>query len=378
LTTLKGMTWRHPRGFDPMVATSEEWRRKTGVEIIWEQRSLQDFESYPVEDLARKYDLIVVDHPHAGQIADENCLLPLGRPDRTDELAALAANSVGQSFPSYFWRGHQWALPIDAATQVQAYRADALKGPVSRWDEVLQMAREGRVLIPMRSPHNLMCFYTLAANLGAPCASSAGDRLVEPGVGERVIHELAELMAHVRPECWDMDPIAALDALASGAGPEVLIPFTYGYVSYAMDDFRAHRIAFANIPVLGKNGPVGSALGGTGIAVSAFSEHAREAIAYAFWVAGAEVQTSTFARAGGQPGHAAAWKDDGVNRPVHDFYRDTWPTLEGAWVRPRHNGYMGFQTEGSRILEVGLRNQHAAADIIAALNAAYAHCSLSA
>lgn len=51
---LKGMTWSHPRGFDPMVACSGDWLAKTGVAIDWDKRSLQDFESFPVEELARQ------------------------------------------------------------------------------------------------------------------------------------------------------------------------------------------------------------------------------------------------------------------------------------------------------------------------------------
>lgn len=80
IVVLKGMTWNHPRGYDPMVACSQSWQEKTGVEIRWEKRSLQDFEAFPVETLARNYDLIVIDHPHVGQITGENCLLPLDVP----------------------------------------------------------------------------------------------------------------------------------------------------------------------------------------------------------------------------------------------------------------------------------------------------------
>ena len=38
--TLRGMTWSHPRGYDPMVACSALWEAKTGVEIAWDKRSL--------------------------------------------------------------------------------------------------------------------------------------------------------------------------------------------------------------------------------------------------------------------------------------------------------------------------------------------------
>lgn len=85
MTKLTGMTWSHPRG--PMVACSAIWAGKTGITIEWDKRSLQDFESFPVEELARAYDLIVIDHPHVGQITHEGCLEPLDIPGREAEPA---------------------------------------------------------------------------------------------------------------------------------------------------------------------------------------------------------------------------------------------------------------------------------------------------
>lgn len=85
---LKGMTWSHPRGYDPMVAGAAQWLADKGVEIEWEKRSLQDFETFPVEELARNFDMIVIDHPHVGQITKEGCLLPLDVPGRETELKA--------------------------------------------------------------------------------------------------------------------------------------------------------------------------------------------------------------------------------------------------------------------------------------------------
>jgi multiple sugar transport system substrate-binding protein len=57
---LSGITWDHPRGYDPLVACARLWREKTGVDVVWDRRSLQDFESFPIEKLARHYDLIVI------------------------------------------------------------------------------------------------------------------------------------------------------------------------------------------------------------------------------------------------------------------------------------------------------------------------------
>ncbi|MER9581048.1 extracellular solute-binding protein [Mesorhizobium sp. M0276] len=366
--TLKGMTWSHPRGYDPMVACSSLWKQKTGITIEWDKRSLQDFESFPVEELARAYDLIVIDHPHVGQITAERCLEPLDVAGREAELAALASGSVGRSYPSYNWQGRQWAFPIDAASQVQAWRPDALDAPPARWSDVLDLARQGRVLLPLRPPHVLMAFYTLAGNFGRPCATDPSGDLIDADAGGEVFETMREIAALVGPACFEMDPIAVSERMAEAGSRIICAPLIYGYVSYAMSGFRANRLAFADIPVVGSSGPIGSALGGTGIAVSAFAEAKDAAIAFAYWVASGEVQRGPYAAAGGQPGHAAAWEDRAVNEATGNFYRDTRATLEGAWVRPRHEGYMAFQQAASDRILSGMASRHKAAEVIADLN----------
>ncbi|MEJ5900934.1 ABC transporter substrate-binding protein [Ochrobactrum teleogrylli] len=362
---LKGMTWSHPRGYDPMVAGATQWLSDKGVEIEWEKRSLQDFETFPVEELARNFDMIVIDHPHVGQITKEGCLLPLDVPGREAELEALADGSVGQSFPSYNWQGHQWAFPLDAATQVQAWRPDLIKKPATSWAEVLELARTGKVLLPLRSPHSLMCFYTFAANNGSPCATEGALIRLEDGV--TAFEQLREIAALVKPECFSMDPIAVFEEMAKPDSGIACVPLIYGYVNYAMPGFRDRLIRFADIPA-GVKGVAGSALGGTGIAVSAFTKHPQAAIDFAYWIASGAVQKGLYAASNGQPGHAEAWEDDSVNAATSDFYRDTRATLEGAWVRPRHDGYMPFQEAASERINKGLQGNEPAEQVIADLN----------
>jgi len=196
MVKLKGMTWSHPRGYDPMVACSALWREKTGVEISWEKRSLQDFESFPVDELAAAYDLIVIDHPHVGQITRENCLLSLDDAEFQTDIAAIAAGTVGRSYTSYNWQGRQWAFPIDAATQVQAYRPDRLSGPITDLEEIISLAADGKAILPMRPPHSLMTFYTLAAHLGFPCRVE-GPELITRENGEVVLDWMARLIARM-------------------------------------------------------------------------------------------------------------------------------------------------------------------------------------
>ena len=367
---LKGMTWSHPRGFNPLVACAAAWREATGVEIVWDKRSLQDFESYPVEELARRYDLIVIDHPHVGQITREHCLTPFDDPARAADAAALAKASIGPSWLSYFWRDRQWALPIDAATQVLAWRADLLPAPPRRWEDVVKLARDGAALIPLRPPHSLMSLYTLTGNLGAPCAVEGLD-LVDPRAGREALDRLAELAAFVTPACFDLDPIDVFEAMAREGSGVAVAPLIYGYVSYAAHGFRPHRLHFADIAELGTHGPVGSALGGTGLAVSAFGAHVQAASDFAWFAASGATQAGLYATSGGQPANAEAWESEAVNAPVANFYSATRRTLDGSWLRPRHDGYMAFQGEASQLVNAALRGDATGEATIVEINAAF-------
>jgi len=61
---LKGITWNHSRGFLPMVATAQRFAELyPNVQITWEKRSLQAFADYSIQELAERFDLLVIDHP---------------------------------------------------------------------------------------------------------------------------------------------------------------------------------------------------------------------------------------------------------------------------------------------------------------------------
>lgn len=360
--TLRGMTWSDPRGYDPVVAAAVEFaRRHPGVRIDWDKRSLQGFESTAVDELAATYDLMVIDHPHVGAVVADGCLLPIDLHADPDALLQLEGETVGKSFASYHLGGHQWGLPIDAATQVQAIRPDLQPAPAQRWDQVMKAARDGAVLWPLRPPHVLMGFFTLSANLGDPCSVTKGP-LVSRQTGLAILSALQALADLVDPACRSMDPIAALNALADSKRHRI-IPLTYLYAPYAREGYRPHRIAFHDIPAIGAGGPIGSALGGTGIAISARTAHPALCTEFAIWLASATVQRGLYSANNGQPGNARAWGDAAVNAAVGNAYANTRLTHEAAWLRPRHKGYMAFQEEGSHIVLEAItgRVSHAAA-----------------
>jgi hypothetical protein len=80
VVSLRGMTWDHARGYDPMVATSAAYAAAhPGVTITWEKRSLQAFADRPISEMAETYDLMVIDHPHVGEVAKAGQPSALGR-----------------------------------------------------------------------------------------------------------------------------------------------------------------------------------------------------------------------------------------------------------------------------------------------------------
>jgi multiple sugar transport system substrate-binding protein len=353
-----------------MIATSRLYsERHPDVEFVWDKRSLEDFEALPIDRMAAKYDLMVIDHPHVGSVANSGHLLALDEIGRDDELAELADDSVGPSFPSYRFDRHQWALPIDTAAPVSAYRPDRIEEPCTDWDQVIALSETVSVVLPLKAVHALMVFFGLAVNCGFAPANSP-DYLLDKAEAADVLAALSAVAKNLPETCFSMNPIDAYEAMSQSAGP-VYCPHGYGYVSYALDGFRANRLRFSDFPAMGSGGVGGSVLGGTGIAVSAGSANTEIATDYAFWISGAACQKGPFFEAGGQPAHAAAWRDDKLNAKTGGFFAATRRSLDNAWLRPRYDGYIGFQEEGGRIVNAFLRGDCGLDVAIDKLNQAY-------
>ena len=370
MINLRGMTWDHSRGFDPMVATSAAYAAAhPGVSIIWEKRSLQAFADRPISEMAETYDLMVIDHPHVGEVARQGNLLPLDGL-RDAEMAALAAGSVGQSHPSYNFAGRQWSLAIDTATPVACLRPDLLDHAPKLWAEVLSLARAGKVgfaLIPINA---LMSFFGMARNIGYAVAESP-DHLIAPTEGSHVLGLLREITALMDKRCLGLDPIGIYEWMGRTSDAPAYSPFGYGYTNYSRQGYCPHPLHFHDAPGILEPTPRGTVLGGTGIAVSAFTKHPEVAVDYAFWIAGADCQKGLYTHSGGQPGHAAAWEDDACNALTANFFRNTRETLNTAWLRPRYDGYMALQDRAGDILHACLRGEASETTTLAALDAAY-------
>jgi len=87
MTILKGITWAHTRGYNPMVATAYGFKKLyADIDIIWEKRSLQNFGNQSLTTLAREYDILVIDHPTIPEGVEAGSLVALDAVINVDKL----------------------------------------------------------------------------------------------------------------------------------------------------------------------------------------------------------------------------------------------------------------------------------------------------
>jgi len=235
---------------------------------------------------------------------------------------------------------------------VSALRPDLLERPPETWEELLALARRGMVALPAIQIDSLMNFYMLCIGLGQePFATS--ERVVGAAIGAAALEHLRELVSYCDPACLDRNPIQTYEALASGSRV-AYCPFAYGYTNYARPGYASHILRFGGL-IQFNGAPLRSTLGGTGLAISRACRQPEVALAYAQYVASPACQPRLYIAAGGQPGHRSAWLDDTTNAMTGNFFRDTLPTLDGAFLRPRYHGYMHFQDQAGLVVHGYLR-----------------------
>ncbi len=336
-----------------MVATAQRFSElNPDVHIDWQVRSLQEFADSPLEQLAARFDLLVIDHPFSGYAASHDVLLPLNEWLPSEFLEDQESHTVGQSHASYFYGSHQWALAIDAAAPISGWRPDLMKrasvDPPHTWTELIILAERGLVALPAIPVDSLMHFYMLCGALGEAPFAQPG-RLVHPGIGLEALRMLRELVSLCDPGCLERNPIRTWELLAAG-DTVAYCPFAYGYSNYFRPGYADHLLQAGSLVTLDDGVPCCSTLGGTGLAISSQCEHKKLAVSYAQFVAAPACQKTLYFDAGGQPGHRAAWTDHEVNRRANNFFADTLATLDAAYLRPRFEGYIGFQEEAGRVV----------------------------
>jgi multiple sugar transport system substrate-binding protein len=345
-TKLKGITWNHSRGLVPMIATAQRFQElRPHVEIDWRTRTLQEFADKPVDKLTEAFDLLVIDHPWMGFVAEHEVFLKLDDYLSADFLQDQAENSVGQSWESYTFDGTQWAVPIDAAAPVAASRPDLLKSNKlffpEKFKDVLELAKKGVVVFPGIPIDTLMHFYMFCSAYGEDPFETDW-KVISEKVGLKALDALRVLAQKVDPVCFGWDPIKVYEAMTQ-EDRFLYCPFAYGYVNYAKKGYARNPLYFHDLVFFENSGRLKTTLGGTGLAISKRCENPELACEYSQFVTSPSCQTSLYFDSGGQPSRREGWQSDYINRLSSNFFKETLPALDRAFLRPRYDGYLFFQ-----------------------------------
>ncbi|WP_075601702.1 ABC transporter substrate-binding protein [Saccharicrinis aurantiacus] len=370
---LKGITWNHSRGFTSIVAVSQRFEElNPGVQISWEKRSLQAFADEPIDQLAERYDFLIIDHPWAGFAARTQVIMPLDTILSKDLMTDLAENSVGRSHESYSFNNHQWALAVDAATPVASSRPDlfqkeGLKFPET-WDDLVELSKTGKVAIPGIPQDTLMSFYMVCSTLGENVCETK-DYVVSDETGLKALQMLRDLGENIKPESYDWNPIKVCEAMTL-TDDYIYAPFGYGYTNYSREGYARVTLKYHDMVAI-NNQKLISTLGGTGLALSSKCEEKEIAAKFLEYAGSLEVQKGIFFDNGGQPGHRKAWTDERVNSQCMNFFSDTLPALDRAFLRPRYNGHMYFQDRAGAPIREYMMNGGDPKQLLKQLNELY-------
>ena len=371
---LNGITWGHSRGITPLLAGAQRFSELfNDVEIRWKKRSLQEFADAPLEELAQQYDLLIIDHPWSGCAAATQCLLPLDEYLPAAFLDDQAKNSVGYSHVSYYYAGHQWALAIDAATPATSYRSDlfernGLMVP-DTWDELLDFAKTGRVLVPGIPVDTLMAFYMFClANGHEPFLSES--IVIDMPTGLSALEDMKQLWSLCDRLIYTSNPINIAEVM-SKTDDYWYCPFAYCYSNYSRKGYAKNVLTYKDLPLFGSYGRLRSTIGGTGIAVSSTSNQKEIAIQFVQWITSGECQSTFYVENGGQPGHRSAWTGNIANLICNNFFSNLLPSMDRGYLRPRYNGYLQFQDRAGEPLFLYLMNGGSAGQVLKTINSIY-------
>ncbi|MCW3093769.1 MAG: carbohydrate transporter substrate-binding protein family [Ferruginibacter sp.] len=370
---LKGITWGHSRGITPLLACAQRFSElNPGVEIQWTKRTLQEFADFPIEELTKQYDLLVIDHPWVGCAAATECVLPLERWLPATYLQDQLENTVGYSHLSYQYNQHQWALAIDAATPAASYRPDLFEknkaSLPSTWEDLIDLAKNGKCAVPAIPIDLLMNFYMFCiANGSAPFLNET--EVVDKETGLAALQMMIDLYSLMDKKMFALNPIGIAE-LMSTSDEYWYCPFAYCYSNYSRVGYAENLLLYTNV-VEFNGAPLQTTIGGTGLSVSAFSENKEIAVNFATYTSSSKCQSTFYMEHGGQPGHKVAWTSREANQLCNNFFKNILPVMENGFVRPRYNGYLHFQDHAGEPLQHFLLHGGSPLDVLNDMNHLY-------
>jgi multiple sugar transport system substrate-binding protein len=195
------------------------------------------------------------------------------------------------------------------------------------------------------------------------------EEVIDTDTGIAALQTMKELYSLLDKKMFGSNPIAVAEIMST-TDDFWYCPFAYCYSNYSRAGYAENILLYTDL-VKFNSKKLRSTIGGTGIAVSAFSKYKEVAVKFAKQVVSPVCQSTLYIEHGGQPGHKAAWLNENANRLCNNFFKNILPAMEDGYVRPRYNGYLYFQDHAGEPLHNYLLHGGNPGNVLEQINTLY-------
>jgi multiple sugar transport system substrate-binding protein len=258
------------------------------------------------------------------------------------------AGTLGPALDTAIWQGQLVAVPDNSNTQLLWYRSDLVPTPPTTWtqmiDDSIQLAKEGKPhLIEIQGAQYegaTVWFNTMLASAGGSVLTPNADQVVlgQPAITAlSIMKELATSVAADPSLDVQEENQNRLAMEAGTAAFELNYPFVYPSMK-ADEPALFKDFKWAPYPEVIPGQPARVTIGGTDLAVSAYSQHASLAFQAALCLRDKASQLLS-ATVGGLPPTLTSLYSDPAMFADYPFHADILQALENASVRPKTPTY---------------------------------------
>ena len=273
--------------------------------------------------------------------------------------AEAVAGTLVPALDTGIWQGKLYAVPDNSNTQLLWYRSDLVKTPPTTWAQMIadaeQLAREGK-------PHYIevqgaqyeggtVWFNTMVASAGGTILNPSATKVTlgAPAVKAlTIMKELAHSPVADPSMSVQMENQNRLQMEAGNAAFQVNYPFVYpGMKTDNPKLFKYFK--WALYPEVIPGVPAKVTIGGTDLAVSAYSQHKALAFQAALCLRDRQNQIIN-ANIGGVPPTLTSLYNDPALFADYPFHADILQALENASVRPKTPVYQVVSIDISHLI----------------------------
>jgi multiple sugar transport system substrate-binding protein len=300
-------------------------------------------------------DILGLDVTWEPEFAQAGWIVPWTGADK----AQAEAGTLAPALQTATWKGQLVAVPDNSNTQLLWYRSDLVKTPPTTWAQMIadaeQLAKEGK-------PHYIeiqgaqyegatVWLNTMIASAGGSIlnASATAPSLGAPAVKAlTIMKELADSVAADPSLSVQMENQNRLAMEAGTAAFELNYPFVYpGMKADNPTLFKSFK--WAPYPEVTAGVPAKVTIGGTDLAVSAYSQHKALAFQAALCLRDAQNQIIG-ANVGGVPPTITSLYNNPALFADYPFHAEILSALENASVRPQTPLYQVVSIDLSHLI----------------------------